>query len=163
MVIAVLIGWIYNNCTCGSDNPGKPQSTRQVRVATKTANLRTGPGTNYDVLTVNADGTGGKLQVKSGTVLHVVGEQNGWYQVRISGDTRKAYIKKSLCGDVKARSGSRKRKGSSSRRTSTSSRSSAAPTAPEAPVAPKAPTAPNEEEVVEIKTNQDSQDDDVFF
>ena len=56
-------------------------------------------GTSYDFATVNADGTGGKWKVKRGTVLEVIQETAHWYEVRLIGDTRTAYIKKTLCAD----------------------------------------------------------------
>lgn len=97
LIIVIAGYWVYNKYSNSDTGHKNVASTKnQVTVAVKTANLRTGPGTDYDFVAVNADGTGGKLQVTKGTKLDVVSSDNGWYQVRISGD-RTAYIKKALC------------------------------------------------------------------
>lgn len=158
---ALCIG-LYKYCTGGSDKSDAPKVMKQVRVAAKVANLRTGPGTNYDCLTVNADGTGGKWQVTSGTVLDVLKEKKGWYQVRVGDDPRTAYIKQTLCAELNDKSGSRKSRGSSSRSSSSGSSASSSPSASEAPVAPAPSVSPDEEEVVEITTGRASQDEVIF-
>ncbi|MEE3415150.1 MAG: SH3 domain-containing protein [Prevotella sp.] len=66
-----------------------------VKVTAKTANLRTGPGTEYDYATFN----NGKLQVSRGSQLNVIDEENGWYKVRIGDNSQEVYIKQSLCAD----------------------------------------------------------------
>jgi len=160
VIIIVACVWMYNRCT-GSETP-QSDVLKQVTVSAKVANLRTGPGTNYDILSVNADSTGGNYQVRRGTKLDVLSEDNGWFQVRVPGEKRTAYIKASLCNDPTASKG--KRKGSSSRSSGASSHSSSAasPTPSEAPAAPAPNVSPNEEEVVEITTGRASQDE-VFY
>ncbi|MBR1547670.1 MAG: SH3 domain-containing protein [Prevotella sp.] len=72
---------------------------KQVTVAVKTANLRTGPGTDFEVA-LNDDSQ--ECVVNEGDVLDVVGEENGWYEVRVDNSTSTAFIKQSLCADQKA-------------------------------------------------------------
>ena len=59
-----------------------------VKVTAKTANLRTGPGTEYDFATFNNE----KWQVSHGTQLNVISEENGWYKVRIGDNPQEVYI-----------------------------------------------------------------------
>jgi len=111
--------WIYSKCS-GTSNKDEGV-LKQVKVSVKTANLRTGPGTSYDFATAGGDATGDKLQVKKGTVLQVVAVKNGWYQVRIPGDTMTAYIKQTLCTDMngaKGKKGGKGRKSQSNKETS---------------------------------------------
>lgn len=68
---------------------------KKVKVTAKTANLRTGPGTEYDIATYNNE----KWQVNKGNELDVIGEENGWYQVRIGDNPQEVYVKQSLCKD----------------------------------------------------------------
>ena len=68
---------------------------KKVKVTAKTANLRTGPGTDYEFATNNNE----KWQVDKGTELDVIGEENGWYQVRIGDNPQEVYVKQSLCKD----------------------------------------------------------------
>lgn len=163
LLVAFIIAtiWLYNHLTGPIAHHEDALGTKKVRVAASVVNLRTGPGTNYNILTVNEDGTGGNWQVKSGSVLTVIDEKDGWYQVYVdeSGE-RTAYIKKSLCADLNARTNTKKGKGTSSRSTSTTTDDSSAP---EAPVTPAAPAAPNEEEVNEINNGQNAEDDEVLF
>ena len=180
MFIFAACCWLYNYCSNRSDSD-EGEIVKQVTVSAKVANLRTGPGTNYDVITVNADGTGGKLQVQNGTILDVIKEQKGWYQVRFGDDERTAYIKKTLCTDVETSSvsesgkrrgrgstvhsskskGSKSRSGSSSSSSRGSSGSSASETATPA-AAPPPSVSPDEEEVVEITTGRSSQDEVIY-
>ena len=95
--------WIYNRCT--SDDSKEVE--KQVKVAVKTANLRTGPGTSYDVLT---DSTGNKIQVTQGTLLNVTAEEKGWYRISIEGTDQPAYIKQSLCTAPNAKTTKGKRR-----------------------------------------------------
>ena len=83
LFIVFLGVWGYRSCANKKAATADPEVLKQVKVTAVSANLRTGPGTSYDFATVNADGTGGKWKVKRGTV----------------GDTRTAYIKKTLCAD----------------------------------------------------------------
>ncbi len=167
LFFALCIG-LYKYCTGDSDKSDAPKVMKQVRVAAKVANLRTGPGTNYDCLTVNADGTGGKWQVTSGTVLDVLKEKKGWYQVRVGDDPRTAYIKQTLCAELNDKSGSRKsRRGSSSSRSSSSgssssSASSGTPSTDGVSATPAPSVPPAEEEVVEITSGRASQDEVIF-
>ena len=157
-LIVVLVGcWVYYKCSGNSDQNNNV--LKQVKVAVKTANLRTGPGTNYDFVTINADSTGEKLQLSGGDVLDVLAVENGWYQVRISGD-RTAYIKKNLCADIT-------NKGTKSKKTKKTSNTSAAKNTDEAPIVKEQPSAKPkkaatpEDVVEEVKGGR--ADDDVIF
>jgi uncharacterized protein YgiM (DUF1202 family) len=106
LIIIVLLGiWGYRSCTHKKaegqvETVEETKVLKQVKVTATYANLRTGPGTNYDYATVSADGSGGKWKVKRGTVLEVISETGDWYEVRPVGNTRTAYIKKSLCANL---------------------------------------------------------------
>ena len=159
VIIIIACFWGCKRCT-GSEE-SRSDVLKQVTVSAKVANLRTGPGTNYDILTVNADSTGGNYQVRRGTKLDVLSESGGWFLVRVPGEERTAYIKQTLCNDPTASKG--KRKGSSSRSSGSSHSSSASsPSASEAPAAPAPSVSPDEEEVVEITTGRASQDEIIF-
>ena len=86
--------WWLSSCI---DKKAKSEDVlKQVEVAVKTANLRTGPGTRYNVASP-PNKSKGKWQVKRGTVLNVVAEEKGWYQVYVTDHAHTAYIKQSLC------------------------------------------------------------------
>ena len=153
--LATTTGGIYNVTKIYVENKGI------IRVA----NLRSGPGTNYAVISANADGTGGKYQVRRGTKLDVLSESGGWFKIRVPREERTAYIKQTLCNDPSAKSksrssGSRKGRGASSDNPSASSTTASEATTPEANPAP--PVAPAEEEVVEMTSGRGSQDE-VFY
>ena len=100
-VVDVGLGWIIDPFNRKKDTTEQVLiQQRQVEVTSKKANLRTGPGTNYDIATVNEDGSGGKWQVFRGDVLNLVAEENGWYKVTVDGDSREVFIKKSLCQEI---------------------------------------------------------------
>ncbi len=154
--------WLYNRCTKEPDTD--PDVQKQVRVTVATANLRTGPGTNFDVASVNADGTGGKWQVSRGTVLDVLGQKSGWYEVRLPKGERTAFIKQTLCADLSAKgrpSGTRSRRGGGSSSPSPSASSGTTPSAAEGTVSTAPAPGTSEEVVEEIVTN--NSDDEVFF
>jgi hypothetical protein len=100
-IITIAIGWFVDPFGRKEKAPQEQVVTtlKQVVVTAKIANLRIGPGTNYDFATVNEDGTGGKWQVSRGAMLSVVAEENGWYRVRIDNNPREVYIKQTLCRD----------------------------------------------------------------
>ena len=86
--------WWLSSCI---DKKAKSEDVlKQVEVAVKTANLRTGPSTRHDIATP-PNSLKGKWQVKRGTVLNVVAEEKGWYRVYVTDATHTAYIKQSLC------------------------------------------------------------------
>lgn len=68
----------------------------QTTVTTSVANIRTGPGTNYDCYK-NAKGE--QLQKRRGETLDVVEDAGKWYKV-IAENDRFGYISKSLCTDI---------------------------------------------------------------
>lgn len=73
---------------------------KTICVNTKTANLRTGPGKQYDCLTYYNNGYPQRLQAHYNDTLEVIEEANGWYKVRIPNTKIEAYIKKTLCRDT---------------------------------------------------------------
>ena len=112
----------------------------------------------------NADGTGGKWQVSRGTVLDVLGQKSGWYEVRLPKGERTAFIKQTLCADLSAKgrpSGTRSRRGGGSSSPSPSALSGTTPSAAEGTVSTAPAPGTSEEVVEEIVTN--NSDDEVFF
>ena len=163
VVFVIALVWGCNRCS-DKEAPAS-DALKQVTVSAKVANLRSGPGTNYDIITVNADGTGGKYQVRRGTKLDVLSESGGWFKIRVPHDERTAYIKQTLCDDPSAKnsgksSGSRKGRGASSSGSPAASAPAAESTTPAATPAP--PAEPAEEEVVEMTSGRGSQDE-VFY
>lgn len=145
ILIVVLVGcWVYHKCTSNSSQSNGV--LKQVKVAVNTANLRTGPGTSYDFVTVNADSTGEKLQLRGGDVLDVLAAENGWYQVRIQGD-RIAYIKQNLCTDITKK----KTKSSKTKKSSAPKSTDDTPITKEQPAAKPQKAATPEDVVEEVK------------
>lgn len=155
LIIVFLGVWGYRSCTNKKDSTADTEVLKQVKVTALSANLRTGPGTNYDYATVSADGTGGKWKLKRGTVLDVISETVDWYEVRPVGNTRTAYIKKSLCADLdqaqsKASRKTQKEQSDASPQNASKNRSEAAP-------------ANQDDGVVEEVSKGKPQDDEVIF
>ena len=157
----------FSLCACDVKISKHSDVQKQVRVAVKTANLRTGPGTNHDILLT---ASGDKWQVKQGTVLDVVAEKNGWYEVRLEGDsTRIAYIKQSLCADLGApthKSNSQKgpRSNPPAAVPDASPSGSTSPATQDSPgynITPSTP--PSSEEVVEEVTTGTGSEEEVIF
>ena len=168
ILVVVLCGlWLFNHCSFCSHGRGDKDKEvlKQVRVAVKTANLRTGPGTNYDFV---LDASGNKQQVSQGTVLNVVAEQKGWYEVRLDGDsTRIAYIKQSLCTDLNAKPSRKTNSRERPRNTAPASTPEGSPDTPTPSATQDSPgyhippaTPPSSEEVVEEVTTGSTPDDD---
>ena len=76
-----------------TEKPAGPAVIGFTQVTAKTANLRMGPGTNYDFY---MQGNGTKLQAHKGERLEVIEDQGGWFKIKTS-DGGFAYIKKTLC------------------------------------------------------------------
>jgi len=157
----------FSLCACDVKISKHSDVQKQVRVAVKTANLRTGPGTNHDILLT---ASGDKWQVKQGTVLDVVAEKNGWYEVRLDGDsTQIAYIKQSLCADLNAST----RKSNSQKRPRSATPDAVpggGPSEATSPATPDSPgyhidpsTPPPADEVVEEVTTGGGSEDEVIF
>ena len=161
ILIVVVCGlWLFNHCSyCSHGKEDNDQKVlKQVRVAVQTANLRTGPGTSYDYATVESDGTGGRWQVKRGTVLDVVTMEKGWYQVRVAGDSRTVYIKQSLCADLTKGGGKSSQKEKKESVTDVS----------DSPAEAKqekasSPASPSVDDVVEEVVGSKTDDDEVIF
>lgn len=65
--------WLFAFASCGQS--GKNESVlKQVKVTVSVANLRTGPGTDYGYVLSNDES---RYQVSRGTILDVVGEEDG--------------------------------------------------------------------------------------
>jgi len=161
ILIIVLCGvGLFSSCIhCSRSSDDKDLKVlKQVRVAVKTANLRTGPGTSYDYATVESDGSGGKWQVKRGTVLDVVAQKKGWYQVRIAGNERTAYIKQTLCKELTS-SGKSSRKVTKNGTEETKSKEVRDKKSTKSP----SPSVPSDDEAVEEITSGQPQDDEIFF
>ena len=161
VVFVIALVWGCNRCS-DKESP-KDDVLKEVTVSAKVANLRSGPGTNYAVISANADGSGGKCQVRRGTKLDVLSESGGWFKVRVPHEERTAYIKQSLCNDPTAKgsgkgSGSRKGRGASSDNAAASAPTESATHA----AAPAPSVAPEEEEVVEITAGHASQDEVIY-
>ena len=155
LVIVFLGVWCYRSCIHKkTDATDDVTVLKQVKVTALSANLRTGPGTNYDYATVSADGTGGKWKLKRGTVLEVVSESGDWYEVRVVGGSRTAYIKKSQCIDLDQANAKANNKAKKER----SSKQKA-----EKDKIENSPTNESQSDVVEEVTKGKPQDDDVIF
>ena len=156
LIIVVLGIWGYRSCVHKKTDDTDVKVLKQVKVTALSANLRTGPGTNYDYATVSADGTGGKWKLKRGTVLDVISETMDWYEVCLVGNTRTAYIKKSLCADLDQAQSKTSRK--------TQKDQTAASDQNSANGRPEASSKTNQDnDVVEEVTKGKPQDDDVIF
>lgn len=161
ILIVVVCGlWLFNHCSfCSHGKEDKDQKVlKQVRVAVQTANLRTGPGTGYDYATVESDGTGGRWQIKRGTVLDVLAKENGWYLVRVAGDPRTVYIKQSLCADL-TKGGKSPRKENTDSVTVIDDK----PSDDAKPEEVQSPSSPSVDDVVEEVVNSKTDDDEVIF
>lgn len=161
ILVIVLCGvGLFSSCIhCSRSSDDKDLKVlKQVRVAVKTANLRTGPGTSYDYATVKSDGSGGKWQVKRGTLLDVIAQKKGWYQVRVAGNERTAYIKQTLCKELTP-SGNSSRKSAKNGTEETKSKD----VRDKKPKKASSPSVPSDDEVVEEITSGQPQDDEIFF
>lgn len=154
LIIIVVLGvWGYRSCI-HKESEEQPEALKQVKVTALSVNLRTGPGNNYDYATVNEDGSGGKWKLKRGTVLEVVSESGNWYEVRVVGGSRTAYIKKSQCIDLDQANAKANNKAKKER----SSKQKA-----EKDKIENSPTNESQSDVVEEVTKGKPQDDDVIF
>ena len=73
-----------------------PAAIGYTEVTVDKANLRVGPGTDYDFYMLS---DGNKLQAQRGERLEVIADQGEWYQV-MTADGGTAYIKKTICSDM---------------------------------------------------------------
>jgi len=83
----------FGNGNTASGSSSLPAAIGQTTVTVKVANLRKGPGTEYDYY-VHSNGS--KLQAFINDQLSVVEDQGEWYKV-LTSDGGVAYIKKTLC------------------------------------------------------------------
>ena len=96
ILMAVVVAWGFSNCSTDKSKRDL-KVLKQVKVAAATANLRTGPGTDYDVAVGH---NSEKRVVQQGTVLNVVAAENDWYEVLVDEDSCTAFIKQSLCAEL---------------------------------------------------------------
>ena len=95
---------IYNYCSSwwkkygGNDTEvaTTPTAIGHATVTANVANLRTGPGTDYDFYMLS-EGT--KLQVTKGDNVEILEDAGDWFKV-LTSDGGVAYIKKTLCTDM---------------------------------------------------------------
>lgn len=73
-----------------------PQSIGHATVTANVANLRTGPGIEYDYYT-QSDGQ--KLQVTQGNEIQIIEDSGEWYKI-LTADKGMAFIKKTLCSEM---------------------------------------------------------------
>lgn len=156
-VIIVAVGyWLYGKCSRKDDEDVE----KRVRVVAKWANLRTGPGTGYD-LAVDHDSV--QLRAEQGRVLVVIGEEDGWYQVRVDDDSCTAFIRQTLCEGLNKKSktaSQRKKRGEPSKAASTKRKS---PKPDKQHSEPAVPAEPADDGVVEEVTGGSASQDDVIF
>ena len=76
-----------------------PSGIGNVIVTANIANLRIGPGTNYDFYT-QTDGR--KLQVKKGDQIVVIEDLGEWFKILVPNGSGIAYIKKTLCTELES-------------------------------------------------------------
>ena len=148
--------WLYSHCTRKTES-SSPETLKQVKVMVQTANLRMGPGTSYSIAISES---GAKCQVTRGTLLDVVAEKNGWYQVRIPNANNTAYIKQTLCADPSAGQGRGRRSNSGSAYSGASGGNQEAATSSEQEQAPIIESDPDE--VVEEVTKGQPNDEVIF-
>ena len=89
------------NFSFGSSSPDNtevvaPTAIGHATVTANVANLRTGPGTDYDFYMLS-EGT--KLQVTKGDNVEILEDTGDWFKI-LTSDGGTAYIKKTLCTDM---------------------------------------------------------------
>ena len=153
-ILIVAVGyWIYSKCSGDSDKDTGVM--KQVKVTAKTANLRTGPATSFDIA-VDHDSI--KRQVKQGAVLRVVAEKDGWYEVRVDDDSCTAFIKQSLCIDLNAKG---KQTKSAGRKSGTKSNAPSSTPKQKTPAPASAPAESSDGVVEEVAGGHN--DDEVLY
>lgn len=104
VIVFTFITWYINPFDRSDKLEGMAVETpivlKTVYVTAKTANLRTGPGTEYSRAVILKDGKESIWQVTSGDKLDVLEEINGWYKVKATYSSQEVYIKTTLCRDV---------------------------------------------------------------
>ena len=104
--LSLILLWLLSLPTSSSFNfgssdkmesaPAMPTAIGHATVTAKVANLRTGPGTEYDFF---MQASGEKLQVTKGDNIEIVEDTGEWFKIlTATGST--AYIKKTLCTDM---------------------------------------------------------------
>lgn len=74
----------------------RPKAIGYATVTTKIANLRQGPGTDYEICMMP---NGEKIQLRQGDEIQVLEDAGDWFKILLSGNET-AYIKKTLCSDI---------------------------------------------------------------
>ena len=108
ILIILYCSGAFDRCSCIRCGYGNSNHTYSEQVLLKnvigyttvkvsTANLRKGPGAEYDYY---SNSIGKKVQLNRGHQLDVLEDINGWLRI-IAPDGGTAYIKKSLCSKIK--------------------------------------------------------------
>jgi hypothetical protein len=74
----------------------RPKAIGYATVTTKIANLRRGPGTDYEICMMP---NGEKIQLRQGDEIQVLEDAGDWFKILLDGNET-AYIKKTLCSDI---------------------------------------------------------------
>ena len=74
----------------------RPKAIGYATVTTKIANLRRGPGTDYEICMMP---NGEKIQLKQGDEIQVLEDAGDWFKILLN-DNETAYIKKTLCSGI---------------------------------------------------------------
>lgn len=100
-VFTMAIAWWLNPFDADEDPKEEAVAViKEVEVRVEVANLRTGPGTEYDFARTDGMSEEEHLQALRGQRLGVVEEDGDWYKVLIDGHNHMAYISKKLCNDL---------------------------------------------------------------
>lgn len=105
-IVCLSLLWLLSLPTSSSFNFGSsddttstsalPAAVGHASVTANVANLRTGPGTEYDFY---LQANGEKLQVTKGDDIQIVEDNGEWFKI-LTADGSTAYIKKTLCTDM---------------------------------------------------------------
>ena len=100
-VVVMALSWWLN--PFDTDEPVKEASIsviKDVEVRAKVANLRVGPGTEFDYMRIEGMSEKEHLQVLRGQRLGVIEESGDWYKVLVDEQNNVAYINKKLCKEL---------------------------------------------------------------
>ncbi|MBR6604484.1 MAG: hypothetical protein IKK92_01220 [Prevotella sp.] len=96
LISAVSIPTSYDFESNNEESVSQSEYIGYAKVTTKVANLRTGPGTDYEIC---MQANGEKLQVRQGDEIKILEDTGDWFKILLS-DNETAYIKKTLCSDI---------------------------------------------------------------
>lgn len=99
-VVMALSWWLNPFDTDESVKEAPISVIKNVEVKAKVANLRVGPGTEFDYMRIEGMSEKEHLQVSRGQKLGVIEESGNWYKVLVDEQNNVAYINKRLCKDL---------------------------------------------------------------